>query len=326
MFSVMTCTPCTFQKKRVEYFNGLMDSHGFVCLGWVPRVIGRSICMEFPLPYVDHPLSSSANFFCLIFIFCSIKNLSTKFLIKNCSIAESDPKQSAYNIKSLLVAAPIQFGGPGGERILKRRLGSWTRGGVLTTYLTQCANPRKDFWHIRGIIGRGESGMRGESGSRLGAGEPLCTLWPLLGLSTPLGGCRGGCCGSQHPSTLPGGFLPLSPQSLLSKQSHLSPVTPHQSQKLWIQKLTNHTAKCILHICLWARPPNMIIQILTPSLEGFPADISIKWLVGHTKQRMHWFDHPEVHKDNFFAVTANCRDSLPRPPSPSTITHRKFPA
>ena len=224
------------------------------------------------------------------------------------------------------MAAPIQFGGPGGERILKRRLGSWTRGGVLTTYLTQCANPRKDFWHIRGIIGRGESGMRGESGSRLGAGEPLCTLWPLLGLSTPLGGCRGGCCGSQHPSTLPGGFLPLSPQSLLSKQSHLSPVTPHQSQKLWIQKLTNHTAKCILHICLWARPPNMIIQILTPSLEGFPADISIKWLVGHTKQRMHWFDHPEVHKDNFFAVTANCRDSLPRPPSPSTITHRKFPA
>ena len=172
---------------------------------------------------------------------------------------------------------------------------------------------------------RRESGMRGESGSRLGAGEPLCTLWPLLGLSTPLGGCRGGCCGSQHPSTLPGGFLPLSPQSLLSKQSHLSPVTPHQSQKLWIQKLTNHTAKCILHICLWARPPNMIIQILTPSLEGFPADISIKWLVGHTKQRMHWFDHPEVHKDNFFAVTANCRDSLPRPPSPSTTTHR-FPA
>ena len=65
----------------------------------------------------------------------------------------------------------------------------------------------------------------------------------------------------------------------------------------------------------------MIIQILTPSLEGFPADISIKWLVGHTKQRMHWFDHPEVHKDNFFAVTANCRDSLPRPPSPSTLGH-----
>ena len=124
MFSAKTCTPCTFQKKRLEYFNGLMHSHGFVCLGWVPRVIGRSICMEFPLPHVDHPLSSSANFFCLIFLFCSIKNLSTKFLIKNCSIAESDPKQSAYNIKSLLVAAPIQFGGPGGERILKRRLGS----------------------------------------------------------------------------------------------------------------------------------------------------------------------------------------------------------
>ena len=58
----------------------------------------------------------------------------------------------------------------------------------------------------------------------------------------------------------------------------------------------------------------MIIQILTPSLEGFPADISIKWLVGHTKQRMHWFDHPEVHKDNFLQLLQIVATPSPVPP------------
>ena len=98
---------------------------------------------------------------------------------------------------------------------------------MLTTYLTQCANPRKDFWHIRGIIGRGESGMRGESGSRLGAGEPLCTLWPLLGLSTPIGGRLLWLLTPLHPPWgLPPPLAAEPPlQTIPSQPSHAPPIT-----------------------------------------------------------------------------------------------------
>ena len=88
----------------------------------------------------------------------------------------------------------------------------------------------------------------------------------LLWLSTPL---RGGCQAMRWntpvpPQFPPWGFLPLPSPAAASKQSHLSPVTPHQSQKLSLKNWPTRLHNEYMHL---------IIQILTPLLEGFPADI-----------------------------------------------------
>ena len=66
------------------------------------------------------------------------------------------------------------------------------------------------------------------------------------------------------PQFPPWGFLPLPSPAAASKQSHLSPVTPHQSQRLSLKNWPTRLHNEYMHL---------IIQILTPLLEGFPADI-----------------------------------------------------